>query len=117
MARARIEFEEEIGFPPPSGDAIELGSTKQKGGKTVFAWAIAGELPDGFTIASNTFEIEWPPRSGKLARFPEVDRAEFFSIEVARRKLKPAQTVFLDRLIEHLREQESDPEDTKDKLD
>jgi predicted NUDIX family NTP pyrophosphohydrolase len=101
LARARIEFEEELGLPA-SGDWIELGSIKQKGGKMVHAWAFAGELKDDFKLASNTFEMEWPPRSGKMQRFPEVDRASFFPVEEARRKINVAQNVFLDRLIEQL---------------
>jgi predicted NUDIX family NTP pyrophosphohydrolase len=101
LARARVEFEEELGFSP-SGDWIELGSIKQKGGKTVQAWAFAGELKDDFELVSNTFEMEWPPRSGKVKQFPEVDRANFFSVEEARRSINAAQTVFLDRLIQQL---------------
>ena len=101
LGRARIEFEEELGIPA-TGNCMELGSAKQKGGKTVHAWAFAGDLEDDFKIASNTFEMEWPPRSGKVQRFPEVDRASFFSLEEARRKINVAQTVFLDRLIEQL---------------
>jgi predicted NUDIX family NTP pyrophosphohydrolase len=101
LERARIEFEEELGIPA-SGDWIELGSVKQKGGKTVHAWAFSGELREDFTIASNTFEMEWPPRSGQVQRFPEVDRAAFFSVEEAKTKINVAQTVFLDRLVERL---------------
>lgn len=97
LSRARIEFEEEIGIKP-SGNWIPLGAIKQKGGKTVHAWAFEGDLPAGFELKSNTFEIEWPPRSGKMKSFPEVDRAEFFSETDARRKINPAQTVLLDRL-------------------
>ena len=104
LARAKIEFEEEIGFVPASwGEMIDLGSTKQKGGKIVFAWAFAGDLPNDFRVMSNTCEVEWPPRSGKFMRIPEVDQAQFFLITEARRKMKEAQTVFLDRLIERLR--------------
>jgi len=99
LERARIEFEEELGIVA-SGSWRELGSVKQKGGKTVHAWAFAGDLKDDFTLLSNTFEIEWPPHSGKMQRFPEVDRASFFPVEEARRKINPAQTVFLNRLIE-----------------
>ena len=101
LTRARIEFEEELGIPA-SGDWIELGSIKQKGGKTVHAWAFAGELKNDFNPVSNTFEMEWPPRSGKVQQFPEVDRASFFPLEEARRKINVAQTVFLDRLIQQL---------------
>jgi predicted NUDIX family NTP pyrophosphohydrolase len=97
LIRARIEFEEEIGIKP-SGNWIPLGSIKQKGGKTVHAWAFEGDLPESYKLRSNTFQIEWPPRSGKLKEFPEIDRAEFFGEEIARRKINPAQTPFLDRL-------------------
>jgi predicted NUDIX family NTP pyrophosphohydrolase len=101
LERARIEFEEELGIEA-SGDWMELGSVKQKGGKTVHAWAFAGDLKDDFKLVSNTFEMEWPPRSGKMQRFPEVDRANFFPVEEARMKINAAQTIFLDRLIELL---------------
>jgi predicted NUDIX family NTP pyrophosphohydrolase len=97
LARAQIEFEEELGLKP-QGEWIELGSIKQKGGKTVHAWAFEGDLPESFEPKSNLFEIEWPPRSGKLKQFPEIDRALFFSEEVARRKINPAQVAFLERL-------------------
>jgi predicted NUDIX family NTP pyrophosphohydrolase len=101
LTRARIEFEEEIGLPP-IGVPIELGSIKQKGGKTVHAWAFAGDLADDFKLTSNTFEMEWPPRSGQMQQFPEVDRASFFSIEAARQKINEAQSALLDRLIDAL---------------
>jgi predicted NUDIX family NTP pyrophosphohydrolase len=101
LARARIEFEEELGFAA-SGNWLDLGSVKQKGGKTVQAWAFAGDLNDDFKVVSNTFEMEWPPCSGKMERFPEIDRASFFPIEEARRKINVAQAAFLDRLIEQL---------------
>jgi predicted NUDIX family NTP pyrophosphohydrolase len=98
LTRAQIEFEEELGTKP-SGNFVRLGSIKQKGGKTVHAWAFEGDLPEKFEPKSNTFQVEWPPRSGKLRDFPEVDRAEFFPEEVARRKINPAQVPFFDRLI------------------
>lgn len=101
LERAKIEFEEELGIAA-SGSWMELGSMQQKGGKTVHAWAFAGELKDDFKLVSNTFEMEWPPRSGKMQPFPEVDRASFFPVEEARRKINVAQSVFLDRLIEQL---------------
>jgi predicted NUDIX family NTP pyrophosphohydrolase len=101
LARAKIEFEEELGVAV-AGNWLELGSVKQKGGKIVHAWAFAGDLNDGFKVASNTFEMEWPPRSGKIQRFPEIDRASFFPVEEAIRKINVAQTVFLDRLVERL---------------
>jgi len=97
LDRAQIEFEEELGIKP-SGNWIALGSIKQKGGKTVHAWALEGDLPDNFELKSNTFEVEWPPRSGKVKQFPAIDRAEFFPEEIARRKINPAQTAFFDRL-------------------
>ena len=99
LTRAQIEFEEEVGFHPETSRGwIELGSIKQKGGKIVHAWAFEGDLPELFEPKSNLFEIEWPPRSGKRKQFPEIDQALFFSEEVARRKIKPAQVPFLDRL-------------------
>jgi predicted NUDIX family NTP pyrophosphohydrolase len=103
LARARMEFEEELGIAAPvATDWVSLGSVKQKGGKIVHAWAFEGDCPMDFVAVSNTFELEWPPRSGRMQQFPEVDRAEFFSIEEARRKIKEAQIAFLDRLIEAL---------------
>jgi len=101
LERARIEFAEELGIEA-SGDWMEIGSVKQKGGKTVHAWAFAGDLENDFKLVSNTFEMEWPPGSGKMQRFPEVDRARFFPVEEARMKINAAQTIFLDRLIELL---------------
>jgi predicted NUDIX family NTP pyrophosphohydrolase len=101
LARARIEFAEELGIPAPaSASWIGLGSVKQKGGKTVHAWAFEGDCPPDFIAVSNTFELEWPPRSGRMQQFPEVDRAEFFSLEEARKRLKEAQIPFLARLVE-----------------
>jgi len=97
LARAQIEFKEELGVRP-QGNWITLGSIKQKGGKVVHAWAFEGDLPESFKPKSNIFEMEWPPRSGTLKEFPEIDRAEFFGEEVARRKINPAQIPFLDRL-------------------
>jgi predicted NUDIX family NTP pyrophosphohydrolase len=106
LTRAKIEFEEEVGVMP-QGEWIELGHVKQKGGKTVHAWAFEGNLKGGFAPVSNTFELEWPPHSGRTERFPEVDRVGFFSIEDARRKMKAAQRVFLDRLVDVLDLQDS----------
>ena len=97
LTRAQIEFEEELGIKA-SGNFIPLGSIKQKGGKTVHAWAFEGDLPQPFELKCNTFEIEFPPRSGKMREFPEIDRAEFFPDEIARRKINPAQVAFLDQL-------------------
>jgi predicted NUDIX family NTP pyrophosphohydrolase len=94
---ARREFEEELGAAPPDGAPTPLGEIRQSGGKIVTAWAQAGDL-DVTHIRSNSFEMEWPPRSGRTQEFPEVDRAEWFSIEDARPKLNPGQLPFLDRL-------------------
>jgi predicted NUDIX family NTP pyrophosphohydrolase len=101
LAAARREFEEELGTAPPGGQAQDLGDVRQKGGKVVHGWAIPGDLEFG-SITSNTIEIEWPPRSGKRLEIPEVDRAEWFPIEVAREKINPAQVGLLDRLGEIL---------------
>jgi predicted NUDIX family NTP pyrophosphohydrolase len=99
LTRAQIEFEEEVGFRPEGVlEWIPLGWIKQKGGKIVHAWAFEGDLPESFEPKSNLFEMEWPPRSGKRKMFPEVDQTRFFSEEVARRKIKPAQALLLDRL-------------------
>lgn len=99
LTRAQVEFEEEIGIKPPSTNWIPLGTIKQQGGKTVHAWALKGDLPERFEVRSNTFQLEWPPRSGKFQEFPEVDRAAFFPEETARHKINPAQLPFLDRLL------------------
>ncbi|HEY1711752.1 MAG TPA: NUDIX domain-containing protein [Solirubrobacteraceae bacterium] len=95
------EFGEELGSPAPEGDALELGEVRQKAGKTVVAWAIAGDL-DPETMTSNTFTMEWPPRSGRSQAFPEVDRAGWFSLAEARERINPAQAALLDRLREAL---------------
>jgi predicted NUDIX family NTP pyrophosphohydrolase len=102
LARARLEFREELGLEAAADHFVDLGSVKQKGGKTVHAWAFEGDLPQNFVIASNTFEIEWPPRSGRTQPFPEIDRAEFFSIEAAKLKINSAQVPFLERLLSFL---------------
>jgi predicted NUDIX family NTP pyrophosphohydrolase len=97
------ELEEELGTAPvlDPEELIELGQVKQKAGKVVEAWAAEGEF-DPAGLASNTFAMEWPPRSGNQQEFPEVDRAEWFGLETAREKILPAQAEFLDRLVEHL---------------
>jgi predicted NUDIX family NTP pyrophosphohydrolase len=96
---ARREFHEELGAAAPDGEPTSLGAVRQSGGKLVHAWALAGDL-DVTKTTSNTFEIEWPPRSGKMQAFPEVDRSGWFDLDAARRKLLPAQCAFLDRLEE-----------------
>jgi predicted NUDIX family NTP pyrophosphohydrolase len=103
LAAARREFEEELGVSPPDAAALELGDVKQKSGKLVSAWALAGDL-DVSEITSNTVEVQWPPRSGKMIEIPEVDRAEWFAVEVAREKINPAQAELLDRLVRALRD-------------
>jgi len=101
LSAARREFEEELGTPlhsaSPEGDALALQDVRQRSGKWVIAWALRGEL-DTETITSNTFELEWPPRSGQVREFPEVDRAEWFALDEARERINPAQVAFLDRL-------------------
>jgi predicted NUDIX family NTP pyrophosphohydrolase len=97
FAAARREFEEEIGSAPPVGPALGLGELQQPSGKRVVAWAVEGDL-DPSTVSSNTFVIEWPPRSGRQAEFPEIDRAEWFDLATARRKLVKGQVPFLDSL-------------------
>jgi predicted NUDIX family NTP pyrophosphohydrolase len=94
---ARREFCEELGIDPPDGEAVPLGEVRQSGGKRVVAWAVAGDL-DCSSVTSNTFEMEWPPRSGRLQEFPEVDRAEWFPLDVARSKVHRGQIGLLDAL-------------------
>jgi predicted NUDIX family NTP pyrophosphohydrolase len=94
---ARREFQEELGIAPPDGAPSPLGEVRQAGGKVVHAWAVASDV-DVSQITSNTFEIEWPPHSGKMRKFPEVDRAGWFDLGTARRKLLPAQREFVARL-------------------
>jgi predicted NUDIX family NTP pyrophosphohydrolase len=104
LAVARREFSEEVGTPPPAAGPggeppIDLGTIVQKGGKVVSAWAIEGDV-DPDLAESNTFAMEWPPRSGRQQVFPEIDRVAWFSPADARRKLKPTQVPFVDRLVE-----------------
>lgn len=98
LAAAQREFAEELGTPPPADvPYLELGEVRQSGGKLVTAWAVEGDL-DPATVVSNTVELEWPPRSGRRQSFPEIDRADWFDLDTARRKLISAQAVFVDRL-------------------
>jgi predicted NUDIX family NTP pyrophosphohydrolase len=99
FAAARREFAEELGKPPPDGEVVDLGEVRQKSGKLVRAWSIAGDF-DASSITSNTFPFQWPPRSGKWIQIPEVDRAEWFGLDEAREKINPAQVALLDRLAE-----------------
>ena len=96
-AAAWREFAEELGSPVPDGNAVDLGEVRQKAGKVVCAWAIAGDL-DPRAVASNTFTMEWPPHSGRTQEFPEIDRAQWFGVAEARERINPAQVALLDRL-------------------
>jgi predicted NUDIX family NTP pyrophosphohydrolase len=98
---ARREFGEELGSPAPAGDAIELGELVQPSRKRVTAFALEGDF-DPAHLRSNSFEMEWPPKTGRLHSFPEVDRAEWFTVEEARDKILPGQRPFIDRLLERL---------------
>lgn len=101
IAAARREFEEEMGSAPGGGtpvDFVELGTIKQPSGKIVHVFVGESDF-DVTTVSSNLFELEWPPRSGQRAKFPEVDRAGWFSIDEARRKILKGQQPFLDRLL------------------
>lgn len=97
-ACALRELEEETGAAPPQGALFDLGEVKQRGGKVVVAWAAEGDL-DADAIVSNTFPLEWPPRSGRVQEFPEVDRAAWLSVEQARERILAAQAPLLDRLV------------------
>jgi predicted NUDIX family NTP pyrophosphohydrolase len=97
LAAARREFEEELGTSPPSGPTQDLGEIRQKGGKVVRGFALQGDL-DAEQITSNTFPLEWPPRSGRMIDVPEVDRAQWFTLQEAGKKINPAQVELLERL-------------------
>jgi predicted NUDIX family NTP pyrophosphohydrolase len=102
LAAAHREFEEEFGSPAPSdAQLLELGSVRQRNGKLVTAWAIAADF-DVTTLVSNTFELEWPPKSGRRQEFPEIDRAEWFDVASARTKMIAGQDALLDRLLEQV---------------
>jgi predicted NUDIX family NTP pyrophosphohydrolase len=105
LAAAYRELREETGFSA-DGPAIPLGHVKQRSGKVVHAWAVRGDV-DPSHLRSNSFEVEWPPRSGRMQSFPEVDRAAWFDLDDARRRIVPAQAKFLDELAGRLRESES----------
>jgi len=102
QATARREFEEELGAPCPDGELHSIGTVKQAGGKVVSAWCVFGDL-DLTGVVSNTFEMEWPPRSGRMQTFPEIDRAEFFSLAEARSKILDGQRPFLDAAMQIVR--------------
>jgi predicted NUDIX family NTP pyrophosphohydrolase len=100
LTAAKRELAEETGLTP-TGDFIPLGKIRQPGGKVVTAWAAEGDF-DAAHLRSNTFSIPWPPGSGKLQEFPEIDRAEWFSLEIARRKILKGQAELLERLAQYL---------------
>lgn len=97
LAAAKREFKEESGNAPPEGQYISLTPIKQKNAKIVHAWAVEGDF-DPAKLESNEFETEWPPKSGRLQKFPEVDRAEWFAPEVAKRKMLSGQAALVDEL-------------------
>ncbi|OIJ93728.1 DNA mismatch repair protein MutT [Streptomyces sp. MUSC 14] len=97
---ARREFREELGIAPPDGEAVALGEVVQRNGKIVTAWAVAAD-PDLSGFSPGTFALEWPPRSGRVQEFPELDRVEWVGVDRAREVLVTAQAAFLDRLAEH----------------
>ncbi len=99
---ARREFAEETGQAPPEGPLRALGQIRQKSGKVVHAWAVEGDV-DADVCASNTFEMEWPPHSGRIRTFPEIDRVAWFDLPAAHTMIKAEQAPFLDRLVEALR--------------
>jgi predicted NUDIX family NTP pyrophosphohydrolase len=98
LLAARREFEEEVGSPAPAGDLIDLGEIRQASGKRVLAWAVCGDV-DEAAVTSNTFDLEWPPHSGRIQAFPEVDRGGWFPAEAARQKLSRGQDAFIERLL------------------
>ncbi|MBB5922310.1 putative NUDIX family NTP pyrophosphohydrolase [Actinoalloteichus hoggarensis] len=99
---ARREFLEELGLPVPEGPLLPLGDVRQSGGKVVTAWAVQGDL-DPDRVTPGTFELEWPPRSGRVRRFPEIDRVGWFGLVAAAERIVSGQRPFLDRLAERLR--------------
>jgi predicted NUDIX family NTP pyrophosphohydrolase len=101
LAAARREFVEELGHDVPAGETLELGEVTHAGGKRIRAWALEGDI-DVSQITSNTFEMEWPPRSGRRRRFPEIDRAGWFDLDTARGKLVKGQVPLLDMLAARL---------------
>ena len=101
LAAAQREFKEETGFAPPDGQYIPLTPIKQKNGKIVSAWALEGDF-DPASVNSNEFETEWPPKSGRMQKFPEVDRAEWFVPEVAKQKMLSGQGALVDELVRKL---------------
>jgi predicted NUDIX family NTP pyrophosphohydrolase len=98
LAAARREFTEELGLPVPDGELRPLGEVRQRGGKLVTAWAVEGDL-DPASVVPGTFEVEWPPRSGRMAAFPELDRVAWFDLASATERIVTAQRELLQRLL------------------
>lgn len=95
------EFEEELGVPPPQGARLNLGELRQPSRKIITAFALRGDF-DPSNLKSNRFDLEWPPKTGRMQSFPEVDRAGWFALREARDKIQPGQGPFIDRLLEKL---------------
>jgi len=106
---AKREFEEETGVAPPTGDVIPLEPLRQPSGKIVYAWAVNADF-DPAALKSNTFSMEWPPKSGRHQEFPEIDRAAWLLIEIAKRKILKGQAPFLDQLQDKLGHSRQVPE-------
>ncbi|MGB0111890.1 MAG: NUDIX domain-containing protein [Ilumatobacteraceae bacterium] len=100
---ARREFQEELGCAVPGGELFDLGEVAQSGRKSVRAWAVEGDL-DVAAVTSNTFDLEWPPKSGRIQQFPEIDRAAWFDLPTAHTKIVRGQRELLDRLVALLSE-------------
>lgn len=98
LEAAQREFKEELGSSPPAGEYFPLKPIKQKNNKIVHAWAVKGDF-DPATLKSNTFSCEWPPKSGRIQEFPEIDRAEWFTTDEAKRKINLAQGALIDELM------------------
>lgn len=102
LQTAKREFEEETGLSVPETSFLPLGKTALKSGKIVHIWAFENKLPENYIMKSNLFKMEWPPRSGKLQEFLEIDKVEFFPISLARQKIHPGLQIFLDRMVTEL---------------
>ncbi len=114
LQAAEREFQEETGTPVPQGERKDIGKVKLSSGKTIYAWAVEGNL-DASNINSNTFSLEWPPKSGQKQEFPEIDRAEWFILPKAVQKLNKSQVTFIERLAAFLKLNfDATPSDTPD---
>ena len=104
LSAAIREFEEETGISVEADTFIPLGSVVQRGGKAVFCWAFEADTNEAIEIKSNYFDLEWPPKSGRMQQFPEMDKGAFFKPDEAKIKINPAQAAFIERLEEYLKE-------------